>query len=300
MEEKLAKCLQSLESRPPTVSEEPTQQTTTLGVQEKFAVPSSKVGIVVGKHGHNLGYIAAESGAEVVLESEPDPADASKRLLRVGGSAAQVERAKTLVTAFLKSVDYHQTGNPDNSVALFLEETEEIQLPNCLVGTLLGKQGETLARLHSESGSSIAILKDCAVPKGAVSRSCLIGGSNRTATKNQLLRLVNSVGGSFCNTVQKPRVCKFFAETDSLKSFLHFRTVFELERELGGEVVWVGSYARINYLQLGDDRVAKRIATRIAETKRKVLCLRGTAFEIKTIRKRLEKHCGPLERIRFC
>nr|GEW21100.1 KH domain-containing protein [Tanacetum cinerariifolium] len=129
----------------------------------KLEVPSNKVGVLIGKAGDTIRTLQNSSGARIQItrDAEADPNSAT-RPVQLIGSIESINKAERLIKEVIAEAD--AGGSPSliargysmNSSG-FGEQTH-IQVPNEKVGVIIGKGGETIKYLQSQSGARIQLI----------------------------------------------------------------------------------------------------------------------------------------------
>ncbi|KAK9763949.1 hypothetical protein K7432_008951 [Basidiobolus ranarum] len=132
-------------------------------------VPNNKVGLVIGKGGETIRMLQERSGARIAVtpDSARDPGS-QERPVSVIGDEAAIERARALIDEVINGDAYRNRGQGgfggqygggggygQSHGGNF--ENVTIQVPNDIVGLLIGKGGETIKMLQQQSGAKIQI-----------------------------------------------------------------------------------------------------------------------------------------------
>ncbi|XP_021903364.1 far upstream element-binding protein 1 isoform X2 [Carica papaya] len=135
-------------------------QTTT----RKIEVPSSKVGVLIGKGGDTIRYLQYNSGAKIQItrDADADPSSVT-RPVEIIGTLSSIEKAEKLITAVIAEAD---AGGSPSLVARGLPTTQaagaadsiEIQVPNEKVGLIIGRGGENIKSMQTKSGARIQLI----------------------------------------------------------------------------------------------------------------------------------------------
>ncbi|XP_047327463.1 far upstream element-binding protein 1-like [Impatiens glandulifera] len=128
------------------------------GSSKTIAIPNGKVGMVIGKGGETIRYIQLQSGAKIQItrDSDADPY-ATTRNVELLGTQQQIERAEELIINIIKESDQGNTAQSDPKVQPGNEQIE-LKVPNHKVASLIGKGGETIRSIQSQSGARIQII----------------------------------------------------------------------------------------------------------------------------------------------
>ncbi|GJU16468.1 K homology domain-containing protein [Tanacetum coccineum] len=130
----------------------------------KMEVPSNKVGVLIGKAGDTIRTLQNSSGARIQNHSVDAEADqiSATRPVQLIGSIESINKAERFIKEVIAEAD--AGGSPSliargysmNSSG-FGEQTH-IQVPNEKVGVIIGKGGETIKYLQSQSGARIQVV----------------------------------------------------------------------------------------------------------------------------------------------
>ncbi|KXS21631.1 hypothetical protein M427DRAFT_275205 [Gonapodya prolifera JEL478] len=154
--------------------------------QEEMTVPSSVVGLIIGKGGTNLKEIESDTKAKVQFKGEQtDP----ERHVTITGTAEAVDAARKRIqgviadhndrqaTRFLQNTtspvqsmppihyggggDRGGQGPPSRGPPMGMGDTSTtVAIPKSTVGLVIGRSGETVQRLSRESGTRINVTPD--------------------------------------------------------------------------------------------------------------------------------------------
>ena len=111
-------------------------------VNEKYPIPESAVGIVIGRGGSEIQGIQAKAGCRVQMSSDND--NSGVRQVTLEGSRANVEAAKVLIN---EVVARSQTPRPQYGFPR-AQNTIDIPIPPNRCGLIIGKAGETIRQLQ--------------------------------------------------------------------------------------------------------------------------------------------------------
>lgn len=123
-------------------------------VEDTMEVHGPMIGRIIGKGGESIRQLQQDSGAKIdILKDES--------VVRMSGSCDSVAHARRLITALIERPDDRGDNRGDNRRPFrpSLEE-ETLQVPQNMVGKIIGKGGETIRRLQEESHCKIDVTKD--------------------------------------------------------------------------------------------------------------------------------------------
>ncbi|CAN8246692.1 unnamed protein product [Cochlearia groenlandica] len=151
----------------------------------RIEVPSSKVGVLIGKGGETIRYLQFNSGAKIQIlrDSEADP-NASSRPVDIIGTYACIENAEKLISAVIAEAEAGGSsalvarGHPATH-AVGISEQIEMKVPNDKVGVIIGRGGETIKHMQTRSGARIQLIPQHAEGDGSKERTVRISGDKR-------------------------------------------------------------------------------------------------------------------------
>lgn len=115
-------------------------------VNDSLTYPASATGGIIGTRGAKIAEVRQRSGAKITVEKDPDN---DKCRVVISGTPEQVDRAKVLVRELAEDA---QTGTKSRA-----EAEDVMEVPQSMVGRVIGKGGETIQRLQKESGAKIDV-----------------------------------------------------------------------------------------------------------------------------------------------
>ncbi|CAI2354448.1 unnamed protein product [Caenorhabditis sp. 36 PRJEB53466] len=158
-------------------------------VSEKYPIPESAVGIVIGRGGSEIQGIQAKSGCRVQMSQEPD--ETGVRQVSLEGARSNVEAAKVLIS---EVVARSQNPRPQHGFPRS-QMTVDIPIPPNRCGLIIGKQGETIRQLQEKSGCKMVLVQDSQAV-GDISKPLRItGDAHKIEMAKQLVAEVLSSGG---------------------------------------------------------------------------------------------------------
>ncbi|KAL1198492.1 Protein BTR1 [Cardamine amara subsp. amara] len=136
-----------------------TQSTTRM-----INVPTSKVGVLIGKGGETIRYLQFNSGAKIQIlkDSEADP-NSALRPVEIIGNVSCIKNAEKLINAVIAEAGAGGSpalvarGHPATH-AMGTPKQIEIKVPNDKVGLIIGRGGETIKNMQTRSGARIQVL----------------------------------------------------------------------------------------------------------------------------------------------
>lgn len=123
-------------------------------VNEKFPIPETAVGIVIGRGGSEIQGIQAKAGCRVQMTTEQD--QSGIRMVTLEGARANVETAKILIN---EVVNRAQTPRPQYGFPR-AQATIDIPIPPNRCGLIIGKAGDTIRQLQEKSGCKMVLVQE--------------------------------------------------------------------------------------------------------------------------------------------
>ncbi|EGT55567.1 hypothetical protein CAEBREN_19643 [Caenorhabditis brenneri] len=123
-------------------------------VNEKYPIPETSVGIVIGKGGSEIQGIQAKAGCRVQMSSDSD--NSGNRMVTLEGARCNVEQAKILIN---EVVARSQTARPQYGFPR-AQNTVDILIPPNRCGLIIGKSGETIRQLQEKSGCKMILVQE--------------------------------------------------------------------------------------------------------------------------------------------
>ncbi|XP_010455402.1 PREDICTED: far upstream element-binding protein 1 [Camelina sativa] len=157
----------------------------THSTTRRIDVPSSKVGILIGKGGETIRHLQFNSGAKIQIlrDSEADP-NSALRPVEIIGTVVCIENAEKLISAVIAEAE--AGGSPAlvarrhlATHAIGIPEQIEIKVPNDKVGLIIGRGGETIKNMQTRSGARIQLIPQHAEGDGEKERTVRISGDKR-------------------------------------------------------------------------------------------------------------------------
>ncbi|KAF9577474.1 hypothetical protein BGW38_007291 [Lunasporangiospora selenospora] len=116
-------------------------------------IPSSKVGLVIGRGGETIRDLQDRSGARIAVTPAPQDHNTTSRTVTISGDDAAIERAKGYIDEIVNdSVPRGQGGGGyQNSPSV------SITVPQDSIGLVIGRGGETVKQLQIQSRAKIQV-----------------------------------------------------------------------------------------------------------------------------------------------
>jgi far upstream element-binding protein len=112
---------------------------------EEMFVPREVVGLVIGRGGDTLKRIQSESHAKIQVDQENRDAP-QRRVTIMASSQEDIQKAKALIEEIMSP--------PQRSVG---RQTIQMGVPGRVVGSIIGRGGESIRELQEKSGAKIQI-----------------------------------------------------------------------------------------------------------------------------------------------
>jgi rRNA processing protein Krr1/Pno1 len=134
-------------------------------VAEAVSVPQERIGFIIGKQGETIKSIQQRHG--VVLEIIPtaDPLTSEAKITgKPAAVRAAVEEVCALIGILLEDEGSAAAGAaaavPAAAAATAARETRRLRVPASKIGLIIGKKGETIKRIQSESGANVRVVRE--------------------------------------------------------------------------------------------------------------------------------------------
>jgi len=149
---------------------------------QEILIPGYKCGLIIGKGGDTIRKLQENSGTQMqIIQQSHAPSDQSKPL-QILGMLENVEIAKRMIDQLLESDDNRMPNGPATGANQI--EVNQVQgfmrviVPRTAVGQIIGRGGETIKRIASESGAQVKFEKEdnssslecCAIINGSKSQ----------------------------------------------------------------------------------------------------------------------------------
>jgi len=149
---------------------------------EKYYIPSTKIGLLIGKGGSTITNINEESGSKVKLSNDQEtPPGAKDRLLYIIGPPESNARAIEMIAELVGGSRTSQSQNDQG-------EGEDFLIPVGAIGYLIGHRGATIKALGEDAGAKLDVPTDAKLPMAQ--RQCpvrITGGALAIAKAKALL-----------------------------------------------------------------------------------------------------------------
>lgn len=122
-------------------------------ITEIINVSGTKCGLIIGKNGETIKSLQDSLGVRMLLIQESQAVSQGTKPLRITGTPDKVENAKRVIDQIINSEEGNRPVISKSSIG-------EVIVPRTSVGNIIGKNGETIKRLISESGCKIQFKPD--------------------------------------------------------------------------------------------------------------------------------------------
>ncbi|CAB3400275.1 unnamed protein product [Caenorhabditis bovis] len=116
----------------------------------EVVVPRSSVGMIIGKGGETIKRLAMETGTKIQFKPDEDP-NSAERCAVIMGTRDQIYQATELITELV-----NKSANNQNQT----QETFFMHIPANKTGLVIGKGGETIKQINSESGAHCELSRE--------------------------------------------------------------------------------------------------------------------------------------------
>jgi far upstream element-binding protein len=118
-------------------------------------VPNECVGMIIGKDGQTLKMIEQKSGAHKVLVATSSAPGIDTRNVFVEGDEAAVAKARKILEGMVES-------NRASNLSARIQSSfsMDMEVPNSLVGLVIGKNGENIKGINGKTGAFVSLAKE--------------------------------------------------------------------------------------------------------------------------------------------
>lgn len=171
----------------------------------EIMIPGAKVGLIIGKGGETIKQLQEKSGAKMVVIQD-GPGQEMEKPLRISGDPQKVEHAKQLVFELIQDKGETQNQRPNfnnngggnggpgmNMGGSVGDQTTEIFVPKAAVGVVIGKGGDMIRKIQTETGCKLQFIQGKGDAPG--DRRCIVQGSRKEVDdgKKMIDDLIESV-----------------------------------------------------------------------------------------------------------
>jgi far upstream element-binding protein len=128
-------------------------------------IPSSCVGVVIGRGGETIRELQKRSGANIKVTGDEEAIGHSERLITISGSSHVIERAHTMLNDLVREA---QSGQPSpraedsdgrgaarDRAGQLVED--EMTVAADRIGLVIGKEGKTVRDIETRSGAAVTV-----------------------------------------------------------------------------------------------------------------------------------------------
>ncbi|XP_008552793.1 far upstream element-binding protein 3 isoform X1 [Microplitis demolitor] len=177
----------------------------------EIMIPGPKVGLIIGKGGETIKQLQEKSGAKMVVIQD-GPSQEQEKPLRITGDPQKVEYAKQLVYELIaeKEMQMFHRGPRNNDRNSFSNDNGfnnhgsssappnngdgcEVLVPRAAVGVVIGKGGDMIKKIQSETGARVQFQQGR--EEGPGDRKCLLSGKPQAVeqARQRIQELIDSV-----------------------------------------------------------------------------------------------------------
>ncbi|VDO94038.1 unnamed protein product, partial [Soboliphyme baturini] len=139
----------------------------------EIIVPKSAVGVIIGRNGEVIKRLTQDTGAKIQFRRNEDY-DAPQRTAVITGTKEQIEKATQLITDLV---------NKNGDADVFY-----MHVPATKTGLVIGKGGETIKQISTESGARVELSRD-PVPNDHEKVFVIKGTSQQIHHASHLIRI---------------------------------------------------------------------------------------------------------------
>jgi len=159
--------------------------------EDTMTVPSFRVGRIIGRRGAKIRELQDRSRAKIDVTDEVDGDDT---LIRLSGSADQVDHAKSLISRLIQNRDEmgdaparRDRGDRQPRNQEFSEPSVTFQIPDDKCGLVIGSRGSKIREIQQETGATIDVGRRDTAVDGLVTVS-LTGDQEACDAAEQIIK----------------------------------------------------------------------------------------------------------------
>uniref|UniRef100_A0A8C7MLP2 Far upstream element (FUSE) binding protein 1 n=1 Tax=Oncorhynchus kisutch TaxID=8019 RepID=A0A8C7MLP2_ONCKI len=134
-----------------------------MSVQEML-VPASKAGLVIGKGGETIKQLQERAGVKMVMIQEGPQNTGADKPLRISGEPFKVQQAKDMVMELIREQGFREQrgeyGSRMGGGGGGGGEGLDVPVPRFAVGIVIGRNGEMIKKIQSDTGVRIQFKPD--------------------------------------------------------------------------------------------------------------------------------------------
>ncbi|KAF9538736.1 hypothetical protein EC957_006251 [Mortierella hygrophila] len=155
------------------------------GSSSTIQIPSTKVGLVIGRRGETIRDLQDRSGARIAVTPTPEDHNSPSRTVTITGDDSAIERAKTFIDEIVNDMaprGAYGGGGFQNTPPVTMTVPQES------IGLVIGRGGETVKQLQIQSRAKIQVQQvDPSVPAPAERTINLFGPPEAVEYAKQLI-----------------------------------------------------------------------------------------------------------------
>ncbi|KAG0274177.1 hypothetical protein BGZ95_010041, partial [Linnemannia exigua] len=158
------------------------------GNSSTIQIPSTKVGLVIGRRGETIRDLQDRSGARIAVTPTPEDQHSASRTVTITGDDNAIERAKALIEEIVN--DMAPRGAYGGAGGGGFQNTPPVTMtvPQESIGLVIGRGGETVKQLQIQSRAKIQVQQvDPSVPAPAERTINLFGPPEAVEYAKQLI-----------------------------------------------------------------------------------------------------------------
>lgn len=141
------------------------------GSVHQILIPANKVGLVIGKGGETIKQLQERTGVQMIMiQNDPLPTGADKPL-RITGDPYKVQVARELVAKLIRDKDLgdFRVGKAEFGSKIG-GNSLDVAVPRFAVGIIIGRNGEMIKKIQSDTGVRIQFKQDDGVSTDRVAQ----------------------------------------------------------------------------------------------------------------------------------
>lgn len=145
----------------------------------EMMIPPDKCGLIIGKGGNTLKTMMQEHSVKLHLVQDSAEVTKDEKPLKIIGTRQSVEEARRAVLFLMSQKDGNKVGGALSPLG---KPTIEVTVPKAAVGVVIGRGGENISRIQTETGTRIQFKPD---DPNLDHRGCVISGTQEACNSAQ-------------------------------------------------------------------------------------------------------------------
>ncbi|GAA6220202.1 far upstream element-binding protein 2-like [Lates japonicus] len=130
------------------------------GSMQEMIIPAGKAGLIIGKGGETIKQLQERAGVKMILIQDGSQPPNVDKPLRIIGDPYKVQQAKEMVNEILRDRDHAGFGDRNEYGSRMGGGGIDIAVPRHSVGVVIGRSGEMIKKIQSDTGVKIQFKPD--------------------------------------------------------------------------------------------------------------------------------------------